>query len=90
MIENAGFGIALVPQTGTIEDANGIRVDDVRAQREVGIAWLGERRLSSAESAFRAFAANAKPRSASDYAFAATFVRKNSALEAGFGPLPVV
>jgi DNA-binding transcriptional LysR family regulator len=58
---SAGFGIALVPQTGTAEDANGIRVDDARAQREVGIAWLGERRLSSAEAAFRAFAVNAKP-----------------------------
>jgi DNA-binding transcriptional LysR family regulator len=58
---NAGFGIALVPQTGTAEDAVGIRVDDARAQREVGVAWLGERRLSSAESAFRAFAASAKP-----------------------------
>jgi DNA-binding transcriptional LysR family regulator len=58
---NAGFGIALVPQTGTAEDANGIHVDHARAQREVGIAWLGERRLSSAESAFRAFAARAKP-----------------------------
>lgn len=58
---SAGFGVALVPQTGTAEDVNGIRIADPQAQREVGIAWLGERQLSSAETAFREFAVRAHP-----------------------------
>lgn len=58
---NAGFGIALVPQTGTIDDVPSIRIADIDAQREVGIAWLDERPLSEAERAFRAFAVRAQP-----------------------------
>jgi DNA-binding transcriptional LysR family regulator len=58
---NAGFGIALVPQTGTVDDAPSIRIADAGAEREVGIAWLGERGLSAAERAFRSFAIRAHP-----------------------------
>jgi DNA-binding transcriptional LysR family regulator len=58
---NAGFGIALVPQTGTEEDAAGIHITDPQAQREVGIAYLAERQLSSAETAFREFAVRTRP-----------------------------
>lgn len=58
---NAGFGIALVPQTGTVDDVPSIRIAGNRAQREVGIAWLGDRSLSPAEHAFRIFAVRAHP-----------------------------
>jgi DNA-binding transcriptional LysR family regulator len=58
---NAGFGVALVPQTGTADDAPGIRLRDPQACREVGVAWLGERPLTAAESAFRAFVVRAQP-----------------------------
>ena len=58
---NAGFGIALVPQTGTVDDVPSIPIADAGAEREVGIAWLGERGLSAAEHAFRAFATRADP-----------------------------
>jgi DNA-binding transcriptional LysR family regulator len=59
---NAGFGIALVPQTGTLDDTPSIQLADAQAQREVGIAWLDERTLSDAERAFRDFAVRAQPR----------------------------
>jgi DNA-binding transcriptional LysR family regulator len=52
---NAGFGIALVPQTGTVDDVPSIRIADADAQREVGIAWLADRTLSEAEAAFQTF-----------------------------------
>jgi len=58
---NAGFGVALVPQTGTAEDAPGIRISDPQAAREVGLAWLGNRPLTGAEWDFRAFAVLAQP-----------------------------
>jgi DNA-binding transcriptional LysR family regulator len=58
---NAGFGIALVPQTGTFDDLPSIHIADARAEREVGIAWLDERALSDAERAFRDFAVRAQP-----------------------------
>lgn len=58
---NAGFGIALVPQTGTIDDAPSIRIADAAAKREVGIAWLGARERSDAERAFCAFVVDAQP-----------------------------
>lgn len=53
---NAGFGIALVPQTGTVDDVPSIRIVDAGAEREVGVAWLAERGLSEAEASFRDFA----------------------------------
>ena len=58
---NAGFGVALVPQTGTADDVPSIRIADAAAQREVGIAWLGDRALSEAERAFRTFAIHSHP-----------------------------
>jgi DNA-binding transcriptional LysR family regulator len=58
---NAGFGIALVPQTGTLDDVPSIRIADAQAQREVGIAWLDDRPLSDAERAFRDFAVLTNP-----------------------------
>jgi len=58
---NAGFGIALVPQTGTLDDVPSIQITDAHAEREVGIAWLDERTLSDAERAFRDFAVRAQP-----------------------------
>jgi DNA-binding transcriptional LysR family regulator len=58
---NAGFGIALVPQTGTAGDLPSIRIADANAQREVGIAWNGDATLSAAERAFRRFAVRAQP-----------------------------
>jgi DNA-binding transcriptional LysR family regulator len=58
---NAGFGIALVPQTGTADDVPSIRISDAQAQREVGIAWFGDAPLSEAERAFRSFVVRAQP-----------------------------
>jgi DNA-binding transcriptional LysR family regulator len=58
---NAGFGIALVPQTGTPDDIPSIRIADANAQREVGIAWNGDARLSAAERAFHRFVVRAQP-----------------------------
>ena len=59
---NAGFGIALVPQTGTRDDIPSIRIADARAEREVGLAWRHDRTLSDAERAFRTFAVRTQPR----------------------------
>jgi DNA-binding transcriptional LysR family regulator len=58
---NAGFGVALVPQTGTAEDVPSIRIADQQAEREVGIAWLGARPLTGAEWAFSYFAVREQP-----------------------------
>ncbi len=58
----AGFGIALVPQTGTADDAPGIRIADASAQREVGVAWVRDNALSDAEKSFRTFAVKAQPK----------------------------
>lgn len=58
---NAGFGVALVPQTGTADDAPSVRISDPQAEREVGIAWLDARPLTAAESSFRAFVVRAQP-----------------------------
>ena len=58
---NAGFGIALVPQTGTADDLPSIRISDAEAQREVGIAWRDGAALSDAERAFRSFVVRTQP-----------------------------
>jgi DNA-binding transcriptional LysR family regulator len=58
---NAGFGIALVPQTGTRDDAPSVRIADAAAKREIGVAWHAERVLSEAERAFITFAIRAQP-----------------------------
>ena len=58
---NAGFGIALVPQTGTVDDAPSIRIADAAAKREVGIAWLRDRERTPAERAFCTFVVDAQP-----------------------------
>jgi DNA-binding transcriptional LysR family regulator len=58
---NAGFGIALVPQTGTLDDLPSIHIADSHAEREVGIAWLDDRTLSETERAFRDFAVRTQP-----------------------------
>ena len=49
----AGFGIALVPDTGVLDDLPSLHVVDPPAEREIGLAWVPRRYLSLAERAFR-------------------------------------
>jgi DNA-binding transcriptional LysR family regulator len=49
----AGLGIALVPDTGAMDGLPALRIEDLPASREIGIAWVGDRYLSLSECAFR-------------------------------------
>jgi LysR family transcriptional regulator, transcription activator of glutamate synthase operon len=49
----AGLGIALVPDTGATDALPALRIEDLPAAREIGIAWVRERYLSLTECAFR-------------------------------------
>jgi DNA-binding transcriptional LysR family regulator len=51
----AGFGIALVPLTGGHEDHPRVAVLDSGAKRPIGVMWLGDRYLSTAEVRFRTY-----------------------------------
>jgi LysR family transcriptional regulator, transcription activator of glutamate synthase operon len=49
----AGLGIAIVPDTGSADALPALRIEDLPAAREIGIAWVRERYLSLTECAFR-------------------------------------
>ncbi len=51
----AGLGVALLPEPRGVgvPAAPHLRITDVPASREIGVAWIGERRLPPASAAFR-------------------------------------
>jgi DNA-binding transcriptional LysR family regulator len=53
LLVSAGLGIALVPDTGARDALPALRIEDVPAAREIGIAWVRDRYLSRTECAFR-------------------------------------
>ncbi|WP_028659338.1 LysR family transcriptional regulator [Nocardioides insulae] len=58
---SAGLGVALLPELrlGSAQPVPDLRVTDVRASREIGIAWVRDRTLPPASAAFRAHALEA-------------------------------
>jgi DNA-binding transcriptional LysR family regulator len=49
----AGLGVAVVPDTGASDALPALRIEDLPASREIGIAWVRDRYLSLTECAFR-------------------------------------
>ncbi|WP_408897124.1 LysR family transcriptional regulator [Nocardioides sp. R1-1] len=61
---SAGLGVALLPEPrgGAAPAAPSLRVTDVRASREIGLAWVRERTLPPASAHFREHALRASRR----------------------------
>ncbi|HET9872297.1 MAG TPA: LysR family transcriptional regulator [Propionibacteriaceae bacterium] len=55
----AGLGVAIIPSSGEVSPSQGggrvryLEISDVRAVREIGLAWSAERRLLPASQVFR-------------------------------------
>jgi DNA-binding transcriptional LysR family regulator len=49
----AGLGVALVPPPRTTSPAPHLRLTDVPAERDIGVAWLTRRDLPPLSAAFR-------------------------------------
>lgn len=58
---SAGLGVALLPapRSGVAPAATSLRITDVRASREIGLAWLRDRTLTPASEHFRRHALSA-------------------------------
>lgn len=61
---SAGLGVALLPEPrgGAAPAAPSLRITDVRASREIGLAWLRDRELPPASAHFRDHALRTSPR----------------------------
>lgn len=57
----AGFGVAVVPDTGGADDLPALHITEPPAEREIGLAWVPGRYLSRAEREFAAFVAGTDP-----------------------------